>query len=83
MSKLDELIKQHGILDTDKLSKDIEDMRLTTENYLEAIVQYGELHNIEFTTFKSLLSPQIITKLTKEMQDLHLINKSSTNTLDF
>jgi hypothetical protein len=83
MSKIDDLLQKYGILDSSKLTEDIEHLRKSTDSYLEAIVQYCEQYSIEITSIKSLLSPQIVSKLTREMQDLHLIEQSSTNSILF
>ena len=81
MSKLDDLMKSLGIMDVQSLSYDIEQLRSNHDNYLDTIVDYCNTNNIDVTTIKPLLSPQIIAKLTKEMQDIHLITPNTTSTL--
>lgn len=72
-----------GIVDSDRFTADIEILRKSSENYLEAITRYCEQHNIEISTVTKLISPQIISKLTMEAYKLHLITQPENYGINF
>lgn len=83
MSKLTILMDKLGVLNGSKFTADIEVLRKQTDSYLESIILYCDKNNVDLTLVKPLLSPQIISKLTVEMEALHLITPAENKGIEF
>ncbi len=62
----------------DKFAEDIEKIVLKTQlNYIDAIVQYCEQHEIELETVNKLVSRPLKEKIRAEATDLNFLKRTS------
>ena len=66
----------------DKFAEDIESIVLKTKlNYIDAIVQYCEKHEIELDTINKLVSKPLKEKLRAEATELNFLKRTSRGKL--
>jgi hypothetical protein len=65
------------LLTPEKFNDNIEKTRVNFDTYLDTIHDYCEQHNLELKIVKKLLNSQILSKLTAECEELHLVKRNS------
>jgi hypothetical protein len=79
--KIEEVLNQK-FLSKDKFAEDIESLVLETKmSYIDAIVQYCELNNIEVETVNKLVSRPLKEKIRWEATELNYLKKTSRGRL--
>lgn len=80
MELTDFATKQVNVLTPDKFSMLLEQRVQEGLSYLESVIEFCEKYDLEHTTIKKLLTPNIISSLKQEATQLHLLKNESKKT---